>query len=412
MVTIILIIDDKIVVAPLETKEASTTSIPRYLYKLDSSCQSEIRTRENNWKARKIIAMTEQSAGKAHFRSVSKKKALRKREDDSEDEQDVGASESIQCARRKRKLLNSMSYKRGLDVTDTSKSSLQSSSDAVAPAKVEDASKDPDRVRAFSGGAGNRTASEGVLEQKHKAAMEDFIVKHLKTDEGTQEGTATTEQATDLEAKLFEDLQLTAQRLSGETDSKIEQTGEGDVGAGGAMLGGTGIAEVILPDESRIAAARATEEATSKMRKDYLLQHKGTMLHEPAIKMPMSFSTGPGKRARRQGSFENDTSKTMSSLNQLSKPQDLPSSYTHNFILHSQERRNKLQVGTGIEGKKSVEDGEGDRMGFAASRQVAKGEGPAKAGQKGFNTGAINNKKSTDTRVFRDFVKNIKEKGL
>jgi Hepatocellular carcinoma-associated antigen 59 len=360
--------------------------------------------------------MAEKAAAQAApslFRKVSKKKLVRKREDGEGEEQDddAGATEAIQMTKKKRKLLTALSYKRGLDAKDTLKSTALPASEGVEAIELQqiDASKDPDRVRAFSGGTGKNTSSDGILEQKHKAAMEDYIQQNLKTGEETQQDSGV-QKVMDLEGKLLQDLQLSAQRLSGTVDTTNEQAGEGDLGAGGAMLGGTGIAEVILPLESRMAAARATEDATSRMKR---AQHDRYQQVIPqAAALPMSFSIGAGKLSRRHRSIEATqgnmreakTPVIMSSSTELSIRQDLPSSYNHNFKLHSQERRNHLKVGA----EESHEETSVVRMGFAASRRFAKGDEPTSGGAK--HSGK--NQQSSDTRVFRDFVKHQKEKGF
>lgn len=359
--------------------------------------------------------MAEKSAAQAAtslFRKVSKKKLVRKREDgEGEQQDDAGAAEVIQMTKKKRKLLTALSYKRGLDAKDTLKSTALPAPEGVETTERQiDASKDPDRVRAFSGGTGKNTSSDGILEQKHKAAMEDYIRQNLKTGEEKQLDSGVENMRVDLEAKLLQDLQSSAQRLSGVVDATNEQAEEGDLGAGGAMLGGTGIAEVILPLESRMAAARATEDATSRVKRAQRDHRQEAIVHAAAL--PMSFSIGAGKLSRRQRGIEATqgnkkeakTPAIMSSSTELSIKQDLPSSYTHNFKLHSQERRNQVHVGA----EKSHEDASGVRMGFAASRRFAKGEEPASGGEK--HSGK--NKQSSDTRVFRDFVKNQREKGF
>lgn len=352
---------------------------------------------------------------KSLFRNGFKKKQLRKREEDGDDH-DGGASQAILSTKKKRKLLDSLSFKRGLDVKDALKVTYQPTEDVALTIEV-DATKDPDRVRAFSGSSCKNTASDGVLEQKHKAAMEDFIKKNLKTDEETQQHASNKDKPMDLESKLYEDLQSVAQRLSGVADTTNEQTEEGDVGAGGAMLGGTGIAEVILPVESRIATARETEEATTRMRKGKQEQREMPTAEAHTPTLPMSFCIGAGKRSRRQRSIEatqgnkrgNKSSVITTAIQPMVK-QDLPSSYNHNFKLHSEERRNQLHVAQDKTTEKFNEKEDADRMGFAASRRFTKGEQPGAGGEKVHY--AQGGKQSNDARVFRDFVKHQRERGF
>ena len=352
---------------------------------------------------------------KSLFRNVSKKKQIRKREEDGDDYDDV-ASHAILSTKKKRKLLNSLSFKRGLDVKDTLKVTNPHTETVAPTIEVVDASKDPDRVRAFSGSTGKNTANDGVLEQRHKAAMEEFIRTNLKTDDKTQQNSSFKNKPMDLEAKLYEDLQLVAQRLSGVADTTNEQTEEGDVGAGGAMLGGTGIAEVILPVESRMATARETEEATTRLRKGKQEQRQIPTAPAHTSALPMTFSIGAGKRSRRQRSMETtqgnklgNKSSTTTTAIQTTVTQDLPSSYNHNFKLHSEERRNQLQVGPNKTIEKIIEKEDADRKGFVASRRFTKGE-QTRIGEKGKNAHSV--KQSNDARVFRDFVKHQRERGF
>ena len=101
--------------------------------------------------------------------------------------------------------------------------------------------------------------------------------------------------------------------LNEERVAGIKSEKEGDVGAGGAVLGGTGIAEVALPVEVHLKALKETERAAA----EYSVRRAGRAaagssvpLGGPAdppddgatsemqAMLPMSFASGPSSRKR------------------------------------------------------------------------------------------------------------------
>ena len=68
--------------------------------------------------------------------------------------------------------------------------------------------------------------------------------------------------ASEAEKEMFAEL-LTSDN-KGDNDNAPTGAEEGDVGAGGAMMGGTGIAEATLPIDERIKALKETQRAATE----------------------------------------------------------------------------------------------------------------------------------------------------
>ena len=126
-----------------------------------------------------------------------------------------------------------------------------------------------DRLGAqFSGAGRNGVGTEGVIASRHNNAMNDFI------NEGMAKKGIKIKMGADVEAveevvssstrereKLFGNLVV---EVLGEGKGAAVVVVEGDTGAGGAILGGTGIAEVILPSEIRMKNAHDTALASQE----------------------------------------------------------------------------------------------------------------------------------------------------
>ena len=321
------------------------------------------------------------------------------------------------------------------------------------------------------GGSGNDGGSGvGVLERKHKQAMEEYINKKLGRGEGKRElsgggapsvsegapqesrnldaveAAASKDATRELdEARLYQELAAAA---SGRDTSQPEEAPsgeadggeEGDVGFGGAMLSGTGIAEVVLPVDERIKNVRETERlaaakvaARSARRREGFEYRAGPAggggnSAEPAAArtmLPFGFASGPGKRRKVPPLDEGTSGIISSSLTKritplvsnssasnadISQPysassagpgvlpsdvSDLGASYAHNFRLHTrewvqkrkEERDSEIEVerrSKGLEtdetaaaGGEGVGSLSGSRLGFDAARKIAKGEAPA-----------------------------------
>lgn len=142
-------------------------------------------------------------------------------------------------------------------------------------------------------------------------------------------------------------------------DTVGTNTQEGDVGAGGEMLGGTGIAEVILSVEDRIKNIKDTEVALAKRQGRMMMKNSNTTTGA-------SSGTHSSRTASSAGSIV--TSKDVSNVG---------GSYAHNFRLHNSEwiENKKKQERAFIEAtqqqsKDQNEDNElnQQRVGFHAKR--------------------------------------------
>lgn len=195
---------------------------------------------------------------KLKFNKAKKKRgAIRKSRDaddsDDDDDKNGGALTAIESTKKKQKLAQSTLYKRGLDVNKIFKEErkMKANEDKSAAAKnnskatAEDAQNAALFKTTFS--STETGPSETIMQQKHQSAMEDFINKRMNVNENDAEG--------DNDGNM-QDVQ---------TDGTQQQEGEADMGAGGTMLGGTGIAEVILPIEQRLQTVKQTEELRASL---------------------------------------------------------------------------------------------------------------------------------------------------
>lgn len=358
------------------------------------------------------------------FRKVTKSKKhkaqsrIREREEEEEEEETEATTEAIQSTKKKRKLLKTVLYKRGLD----SRVTLQANKEAEVPVetKAKPKTTDPDRLRAFSGGTGSTDdGSEGVLQRKHKQALEEFIQQNLVKDDVKPQAEEETPKSdvNDLETKLYQELASSAAQLSGSATDGDKETAE-DVGSGGAMLGGTGLAEVLLPVDTRMETVRATEEARMKRQ-----QLKGAGVSSSAVDMsmlPTSFSIGKGKKERRQraiqatkGDEQEPDSVPVSTSKQTSRQivSELPASYSQNFSLQSQERRKQAELATRAAESSTANVAIGadtGRIGFEAARRFDMD--PSESGDG--SSSAQPSNQASDARVFRNFVKSQRERGF
>jgi hypothetical protein len=217
--------------------------------------------------------------------------------------------QQIQYTKKKRKLLTTLQYKKGLDtnqllqvvkVKQTNHNANNSSDNADAESDADDVEPtpaDPLTTSAQASAAAEQGSQEGVLESKHKQAMESYIQQKMKLGAANAKEAANwnsnnnegddndmgldnkekeiRQHATTLtKEQLYRELAVAAARLAGKTDNEdnngndnkknnaSDSTKDGDVGAGGAMLvAGTGIAEVILPVDERLKTHKDTNES-------------------------------------------------------------------------------------------------------------------------------------------------------
>ncbi len=172
---------------------------------------------------------------------------------------------------------------------------------------------------------------------------------------------------------------------------------EGDMGAGGAVLGGTGIAEVTLSVEDRIKTAKETELAAARLYKkksrsgDVYGQSNGNESskgnarnqEDLSTMLPMSFGAGPSKRRSAQtiatlSSTKDESSKVLSAkkIDALSKTvTTVGSSYAHNFHMHNQEwisNQKKMDEESRPMEKDDENGVDSSRLDFEAKREMIK----------------------------------------
>ncbi len=235
----------------------------------------------------------------------------------------------------------------------------------------------------------------GVLRKKHKLAMEQYISNQMKDgktpannknnddDSNSQNGKHVPKDKKDLYAQLLKSSVVSLAAGAGTSNVTKSDPQEGDMGAGGAMLGGTGIAEVIIPVEDKIKNIKETEMALAKKQETYRQRAK--------------------------------VSKTVSSAgtNVLSEDvSNLGASYAHNFRLHNSEwieqkkQQGKAEYEAMQKQKKSGGDNEANeqRIGFNAKRGLVGEKG--KDEQTQLHSGR--HQKSSDDTRWRNFVRNMK----
>ena len=325
------------------------------------------------------------------------------------------------------------------------------------------------------------------LGKKHKDAMEEYIQGRMQT----REAESTAELAQD-DSKDRKNTKLDEESLYRELSSKIITQGEdaagnivsfsstgskitskeeasaaavpstiqeGDLGSGGTMLGGTGIAEVILPIDQRLGVVRATQEAVMERMRRY---GAGTMQqpssHASGNKekqevewksvLPMSFESGPAKKRRFEeratvpgaatiakptktasvtSSYATSGARpSASSAGSEVLPSDVEAvsaSYAHNYQFHTHEwvSRRKEERTLELEQQRLAHEaaegpaGNRERIGFAALRgkeQAGTDGQRASDAEKARNTATSSSRDlPNDNRVWSRFVKYQREHG-
>eukprot|EP00978_Attheya_sp_CCMP212_P024991 scaffold79539_cov54-Attheya_sp.AAC.3 len=404
-----------------------------------------------------------------------KKEEDEKQKDDHDDGVEPSALESIRSIKQRRKIRNSLTASRGVDALSLLQGGTHSKQRRRRQNQMEagndDNNDDDDEANAplrdrlygsFAGGTGADAADgmgEGVMGKKHHEAMEAYIQKqmghdslsstsassnshknsHNKEDntnvnDGDGPRMATTAQ---MEAQLYEELLATTTATSTSAMGSLQRGGEeeasgkmatagtaaaeGDVGAGGAVLGGTGIAEVELPVEERIQNVKRTEQAAAARARQYhphnRKRHVSENKHEYSETshvvveemLPTNFGAGPSKRKKTQGSTGVRPVPTVGGVPSSSlldqKQQEerggasassagaevlredvsgLGASYSHNFKLHThewvhkrkEEREAELQAERVLQLANEGTATNRQRMGFDAARRVARGQIP------------------------------------
>lgn len=403
-----------------------------------------------------------------------------------EEEEEEGALSTILAVDRRRKLLNNRN--RGVDSTHLLKpiksliTTATNTTDDDTTTNHADMNKNKDLEERLKGtfsegklaGSNDMGGDDegGILAKKHKKAMEEYIQQNLQsagvTDAATK--TAPADGGGVDTGPNEDDKELFAELLQSDNGNATNNAAiSGDVGAGGAMMMGSGIAEVALPSSEQLRTLKETERAAMEHEKAHSRQGRpqhdvgngmiaeGTANDDVHSLVPMNFASGPGKRKRQGADMLPLTSSTTASPKKVAQENNeqstttitsssaaysassaggsvqrsdvstLGQSYSHNFQLHQQDwiaqRRDERQVeiDTIKTQQKQTEEANNvsaERMGFEMARRVAKGESVRSAPARGPNGESLKNEwdrtkkgayqRSSDDRVWKQFMKNTK----
>eukprot|EP00519_Triparma_laevis_P009000 CAMPEP_0182507914 /NCGR_PEP_ID=MMETSP1321-20130603/24053_1 /TAXON_ID=91990 /ORGANISM="Bolidomonas sp., Strain RCC1657" /LENGTH=253 /DNA_ID=CAMNT_0024713899 /DNA_START=129 /DNA_END=887 /DNA_ORIENTATION=+ len=171
------------------------------------------------------------------FKKKKRPSSLRSTSDKLAEPDDESVLDTIQSAQLRRSVLNQEGKKvvRPEDLMKTASPSCADASTISADSETKSRQN-----LAFDTETGKTETGESLLEAKKKRIMEEYINRNM---------TGTVQE------KVVEEER---EKVEGETE-------DGDVGAGGAVLGGTGIAEVELPSSYKKAAA--TAQAAMRVKK-------------------------------------------------------------------------------------------------------------------------------------------------
>jgi len=363
--------------------------------------------------------------------------------EDSESEEEVSALGKIQALKKARKIKSLLKIstlerskkkpKAGVGKEKEDTTTIQGNQDLRE--KLEGT---------FEVRTGNAVENENnVMTLKHQMAMQEYIDAQMKqgdlqndstkTEQADEESADIVKDKKDLYAKILRETTLMGSEMSGE--NQVDE----DMGAGGEMLGGTGIAEVELPVEQRLQIAKETALAASRLGMEAAFSSDLSNARdsdrytqqELAKMLPTSFVSGKNKphSSKSNGILTGDytvTPKTqMSSYTEpkvhvpLNKDIAFPdalvnlegigSSYAHNFRLHNQEWILKKKEEKHLESNQQTlaeEDGaDSSRIGFDAKRGK-------ETGTHGHGDNQRSNQRSRDHATYKNFVsremKNIK----
>jgi hypothetical protein len=367
--------------------------------------------------------------------------------------------ERILRAKKRRKLLSSLHSRRGVDAASLLTAVAVSAGD---PGEANSSFSIPEsnlgsessglRQRlegAFGTGSGADGEEEGVLKAKHRDAMETYIRERTGHKKGGVDagkgvgGNYSTGGAEKLEREAEEaeatktrgDRSLDEDELYRQIAAEVGFAGvteaKEDLGSGGMMLAGTGIAEVSLPVDDRIRVARETENA-AREKERMRAMHQPPMAASHSTKMevipPPNFSTDADTVVA-SGLHPPPTLPPASSAGSSVLPTDvsgLAQSYAHNFREHSHQwaadRRSERDRQADASRRAAQSQGgtteNQTRKGFAEMRQQQHASGTSGAGGARSKTGASvphvrgqghgnrdrDRGSSTDDRVWKAFV--------
>ena len=412
-------------------------SQPKFKFKKRSKASLKKKQLRNN----KIIEDTENN-------HVEKEKVGNDDDHHNEVEDEPSALHTIMAVEKRRKLLSNRN--RGVDASTLGKQTIattkhESSETTAHNNTTQNEDLDERLNKSFAGGklAGSNDMGGdddgGILAKKHRLAMESYVEQNLNNEkdangnnnESDEKGNKsnTSQDEKELYAELLSANESTTNNNEGAAATAVNKEAEGDVGAGGAMMGGTGIAEVALPIDERIKALKETERMAMELEKAREAGYGGgggvdgdhseipfstysesvsEGRDDLAAMVPMNFASGPGKRKRQDVGFIGVTdtqksAKTQPTIGiqssalpstysassaglsiQKSDVSALGASYSHNFQLHTKEwvsrkrdeRQSEIEA---IQAQEQAEDAgtteeSRKRLGFEMSRKLAKGE--------------------------------------
>jgi hypothetical protein len=278
------------------------------------------------------------------FRKPSKKRPAqlrqrRKEEDDGEEEDDDDdVKAKIQTTQKKLKLMSSLPLVTG----ELSTRSKAQASSTVNPLSESSTSGDL-----------------SVLDKKHQQAMQDYIEEEL--DKGNNKNSTTNDAENEATAKPATDQDALYQELAKEVYASEKKNADQEE-RGAVLVGGTGLAEVILP---------ASSDALSKSKQN--------------------------NRAYRKG----NTSSAVPSTSKTSVNLAVSVPLMRSMIQPSKKHRPQAKPTVEAERKneKAETSGDSDRVGFAAYRGKPQEKKPV-------------TKKQRDDHVFSDFMKHQRQKFL
>jgi len=229
-------------------------------------------------------------SGAAIFKKKKKKSdsaaAAKKRSLSSDDEADqqqeeeantTSTAELILKSKKKRKVLASATSKKGLDSSllfkkeDNDGQTHNNPDGSAIDASAIGNKGLGDRLKssfAVTGSEGQGT-SETVILSQHEKALEDFVNQGMGVNDSKKSDDAEKTLGGKEKEKRELYKSLDYDKVVGNKQESVPSGGDGDTGAGGTMLGGTGIAEVILPTSIRLKNAIDTAEATKEKERRF-----------------------------------------------------------------------------------------------------------------------------------------------
>lgn len=211
------------------------------------------------------------------FRKSSKKRPIklrRKEEDDDDEEEEFDNNNNVQAkirqTQKKQKLLSSLPV-----TTGNVKKRTVGDASTAAPQQLSSSSQ----------------GELSVLAKKHQQAMEEFIDENLQPNKGEdQEAEANESTELDSQAALYQEL--------ADATVKSQLTQDDDKGA--VLVGGTGIAEVVLPSQQRQKNDTRVSKVKNKNLGSSSAVPTDTLVHLPATTQTPSIrsmtSTGPSNK--------------------------------------------------------------------------------------------------------------------